>query len=125
MAGKVGQPTVMTPETLELLKEAFLLGCSDREACHLANISTSTLYHYQEANPRYAEQKEIWKDSPTLIARRSVVNALENDYEHALKYLERKKKDEFSPRSEHTGADGKDMAVTFAWVGEEKKEEGA
>lgn len=38
-----------------------------------------------------------------MKARKSVVNALTKDPDLALKYLERKKKDEFSLRSEHTG----------------------
>ena len=104
-----GQPTVMTEETLRLLKEAFEWGCTDREACLHAEIGTTALYNYQERNPEYAELKAQWKEKPILKARKCVVEALENDEELSLKYLERKKKDEFSPRNEHTGADGKEL----------------
>ena len=118
-----GRPSVMTETVLALLKEAFLLGCPDVEACLYAEIDEATLYRYQEANPDYASKKARWKKTPSFMARKKVVESIDEDYELALKYLERKEKQEFSPRSEHTGADGKDMAVTFAWVGEEKKEE--
>ena len=120
--GMAGQPTVMTEEVLRLLREAFEWGCTDREACLHAQIAQSTLYAYQLVNPEYVEWKEAWKDNPTLVARKCVATSLSSDKELSLKYLERKKKDEFSPRSEHTGADGKDMSITFAWVGEEEKQ---
>ena len=112
MAGKVGQPTVMTEETLRLLQEAFEWGCTDIEACLHAKIGKTALYDYQERNPEYAEWKEKWKNSPTLRARRCVVESLDANVDMSMKYLERKKKDEFSPRSEHTGADGKDLLPT-------------
>lgn len=104
-----GQPTKMTEETLRLLKEAFKYGATDREACTFADIAPSTLYEYQKENPEYKEQKAGWKENPTIIARKSVVDGLEENPELALKYLERKKKDEFSLRSELTGKNGKDL----------------
>lgn len=95
-----GQPTVMTEKTLRLLQEAFEWGCTDREACLHAQIAQSTLYSYQLVNKEYVEWKEAWKDRPTIMARKSVVGALPKDPELSLKYLERKKKDEFSTKSE-------------------------
>lgn len=100
-----GRPTIMTEETIQKLEEIFALGGTDREACFFANISQATLYNYQNDNPEFVERKEALKDQPVLKARRSVVGALE-DPEIAIKYLERKKKDEFSLRQETTGADG-------------------
>jgi hypothetical protein len=116
MAGKVGQPTVMTEETLRLLQEAFEWGCTDIEACLHAQIGKTALYDYQNRNPEYAEWKEQWKNSPNLRARKCVVESLDTDKDLALKYLERKKKDEFSLRNEHTGADGNAL---FAWQGDQ------
>lgn len=95
-----GSPTKMTKEALALLKEAFLLGCTDEEACLKAEIDDSTLYRYQKKNPNYARQKERWKQNPFLIARRSIVEGLATDPNLALKYMERKKKDEFSLKQE-------------------------
>lgn len=103
---KVGQPTVMTEETLHLLKQAFKYGASDREACAFAEIAPSTLYDYQKANPEYAEQKATWKEEPIIKARKSVVEGLVDNPDLALRFLERKKKNEFSLRSELTGKDG-------------------
>ena len=108
----VGQPTVMTPEVLLLLQEAFEWGCTDIEACLHANISTSAFYIYQKENKGYLERKQELKDTPTLRARKTVVKALEDDVDIALKYLERKKKCEFSTRTETTGKDGGDIRTT-------------
>lgn len=91
-----GRPKIMTQQTLGKLREAFLWGCSDREACLYAGINPDTLYEYQKKNPQYSEQKECFKSNPIMLARKSVVNALAGDPQLALKYLERKKSEEFS-----------------------------
>lgn len=105
----MGRPTVMTPEVLAKLEEAFAWGCSDVEACLWADIAPATLYKYQDSNPEYSERKAELKETPILLARKSVVSNLSKDRELALKFLERKKKDEFSLRSELTGKDGQDL----------------
>ena len=55
---KVGAPTVITPYVLIGLREAFLLGATDVEACYFAGISDRTLYRYQTNNPEFCQQKE-------------------------------------------------------------------
>lgn len=102
---EVGRPTVFDELTLQKLEEAFLLGCSDLEACFVANISSSSLYNYQRENPEFLQRKQQMKEYPTYLARQSVIKGFK-DGDLALKYLERKKKDEFSIRQELTGKDG-------------------
>ncbi len=103
MAGKPkakhpgGRPPKMTDATLKKLREAFLMGCTDTEACLFADISPKTLYNYQDANPGYVQQKQSWKENPTLTARKTVVCNLTESPEMAFKYLERKRRDEFGP----------------------------
>jgi hypothetical protein len=100
-----GRPTVLTPEVIRILEEAFLIGCTDEEACFKANISTTPFYEYQKEHPEFKERKEALKQSPFYTARKSVVDNLEKDPDFALKYLERKKKDEFSTQvnNKHSG----------------------
>jgi hypothetical protein len=86
----------MTPLVLSKLEEAFALGCTDLEACFFAELGAATLYKYQDKHPEFVERKEALKLSPVLKARRSVISGFEESPELALKYLERKKKDEFS-----------------------------
>jgi len=77
------------------LEQAFSIGCSDTEACLYANISRSTLDRYCKRNPLFKDRKELLKDKPCLIARKSVVEALPNDPKLALEYLTKKKPQEF------------------------------
>lgn len=112
MAHAGGRPTVMTDKTLGKLKEAFLLDCTDEEACLFADISPSTLYEYQELNPEFSEKKKAWKQHPFLTARKTLIRAIKKSPQYALEYLKRKKKDEFSERSEHTGADGAPIEIS-------------
>lgn len=93
-----GRPTVMTNETLQKLNEAFMLGCTDEEACIYANISMSTLYNYQQDNKWFLEKKNLLKQSTILQARREVIKGIKGNPDLALRYLERKAKKEFSPK---------------------------
>jgi hypothetical protein len=100
----------MTPEVIAKLEEAFAWGCTDVEACLWADIADDTLYKYQRENPEFIKRKAKLKETPVLLARKTVVNAIKKgDRDTAMKYLERKKKDEFSLRQEMTGKDGKDL----------------
>jgi hypothetical protein len=93
---KGGRPTKMTKATLGKLREAFLLGCSDQEACLLANINPDTLYAYQKENTEFSEQKQTLKLNPVLKARQTIFNNLDNP-KTAMWYLERRAKTEFGP----------------------------
>ena len=105
-----GRPTKLTPETIDKLRTAFLMGCSDIEACLYADISKTALYNYQAKNPDFVDQKEQWKEQLTLKARTVIANALNNKDENTAKwYLERKAKNEFSARQELTGSDGENL----------------
>ena len=97
MAEDVGRPTVMTPENIAKLEQAFSLGATDVEACFYAGIGKTTLYEYQEKHPEFAERKAAFKEKLDLKARQVVASAMEDgDKQTAQWYLERKKKDEFS-----------------------------
>jgi len=102
-----GRPTVMTPETIAKLEEAFLIGASDKEACFVANIAPSTLYAYCQENPDFSERKEALKDMPKYKARKNIVDSIDKGNVPVSQwYAERKVKEEFSPRVEQTGKDG-------------------
>jgi hypothetical protein len=97
----MARPTVMTPEVIAKLEEAFAWGCTDREACLWADISPAALYLYQDKNPKFVERKDDLKETPVLLARKTVVKAIQKgDRTVAMQYLERKKKDEFSTKTE-------------------------
>ena len=96
-----GRPTKMTQETIAKLEQAFSMGCGDREACLFANISLQTLYTYQHKHPEFTKRKEVLKENPVLLARMTIVKDLKDKKSQtAMWFLERKKKDEFSPKIE-------------------------
>ena len=107
-----GHPTVMTPETIAKLEQAFSLGCTDMEACFFANIGKSALYNYQKEHPEFMERKEALKEKMIFAARTVIANSLaDNDKDTAKWLLERKRKQEFSTRIENTGADGEPLQM--------------
>lgn len=96
------RPTVMTPEVIAKLEEAFAWGCTDREACLWADIAEPTLYLYQEKHPEFIDRKAALKETPVMLSRKAILQAIKKGNPvTALAYLERKKKDEFSTRTEN------------------------
>lgn len=86
-----GRPTKMTDARIAKLEEAFLWGCSDAEACLVADIDKATLYRYQQENPEFCDRKENLKSNPVMLARKVTVDALnDNDRAMANKVLDRK-----------------------------------
>lgn len=118
----MARPSVLTPDILLQLKQAFAIGCTDEEACAYANIGTSSFYRFIEKNPEFREESNRLKEQPILKAKQTVVKALRNPRD-AQWYLERKKKDEFSPRVEQTGKDGRDLQPVFMVATEEAKKQ--
>lgn len=97
-----GRPTIMTPELVNKLETAFSMGCTDLEACLFANISKQTLYNYQDKNPEFVDRKAMLKEKLILKARSVIAESLNKKDENTAKwYLERKRKDEFSAKSEN------------------------
>jgi hypothetical protein len=107
-----GRPTVMTPEVIGKLEEAFCKGLNDGEACLFAGIKASPFYDYCQANPDFYEKKEALKKNLNI---RSKINLhdkiMEGDKDVSKWWLERKAKDEFSTRTESTGKDGESIKV--------------
>ncbi len=91
----MGRPSLMTPKTIDKLRQAFMMGCSDREACVYADIANQTLYNYQQEHPEFLEQKTTYKTNPLLKARKTIFDNL-GEVKTAQWYLERKANQEFN-----------------------------
>lgn len=96
----VWRKSEMTPEAIKKLEEAFALDCSIPEACFYADISKTTYYNWLEKDPELVDRFAALRERPVLLARTTVVWAIQKDADLALKYLERKRKNEFSTKSE-------------------------
>lgn len=98
----------MTDDAVRKLEEAFAIDASIEEACYYADISRDTYYRWVKENSELSDKFQRLRNKPILKARQAVVKGLDN-YANAMDYLKRKRKDEFSDRSEITGKDGKDL----------------
>lgn len=97
---KGGRPTVITPECLQLLKDAYLSDATNEEAAIYAGISERTLYTYKEENPEFSQNIEKLKGMTGLKAKVVIRESIENGDKHDAKWwLERRDK-EFKPKKE-------------------------
>lgn len=94
----------MTPAVIGKLEDAFMNAFTDEMACLYAGIHPDTLYAYCTENPKFSERKETLKQTPNLVAQKTLVGDL-NNTGGARWWAERKMKD-FKPKSEveHSGA---------------------
>lgn len=112
---KGGRPTKMTPEVVQKLEDAFLVGATDLEACVHADIGKSTLYDYCNDNPEFSERKETLKNQPTMKAKLIINRSLDDDdIQTAHKVIDRKEGSKVTQSIEHSGAI--DTAITFKGV---------
>ena len=86
----------LTDDTVRKLEEAFALGASVEEACYFSQISRDTYYRWVKENPELSDRFKLLQQRPIFLARKTLVEGITKSPELALKYLERKKKDEFS-----------------------------
>ena len=87
-------------ETVRKLEDAFLMDCTVEEACLNADITQDTYYRWIKENPKLSERFERLRNNPYLIARKSIIEGIKENPELALKYMERKRKNEFSLKQE-------------------------
>jgi len=103
----MARPTIMTPETVAKLEEAFKIGATDTEACNYANIARETYYRHLRDDSKFSDRISSAKEWPILAMKKTIVQAaVGGDKQAAQWYLERKRKDEFAPRQELSGPEG-------------------
>jgi len=108
----MARPTKLFKETVQKLEDAFILGASIKEACFNANITKQTYYNWTAKNPELLDHFEALQQSPILKARKAVVEGLDGNPEFALKYLERKLKNEFGLHSKEV-SDGTQIRIVL------------
>lgn len=93
---KVGRKIKINEKITTFLKQAYIIGATDQEACAYAGISPSALYRYQARNPEFRQKKEAWKINPYLQAKSTIVKRImEGDVKLSMWYLEKYYSDEF------------------------------
>lgn len=108
---KVGRPTVFTPELVTKLEQAFAIDASVEEACSYAEISRNAFYEYLKRNPQFNDRINDLRQRPVLLARQTAIKKIPESYQNAIDYLKRKRKTEFSERTELSGPDGNPIQI--------------
>ncbi len=97
---KVGRPRVITQQVVGKLEQAFMYDCTVEEACVYAGIHKDTYYEFCKQYPEFSDRIAALRFYPVLVARRTVINAIvQGNARLAMKYLERKRPQEFSSRA--------------------------
>jgi len=97
----MARPTIMTDDVVAKLEDAFSKGCTITEACLLSGISRDSYYDYIKINPEFSNKVEMLKENVALHARMNLAASIKaGDLADSKWYLERKKKDEFSLKTE-------------------------
>ena len=108
-----GRPPLIDQGVIDKLEQAYSFDCTDEEACIYAGIRPSTLYKYQQRHPGFIERKMLLKQKPFLAIRQCLIKGAMADPDIALRYMERKKKSEFSLRTELTDGSGEPFKVVI------------
>ena len=104
-----GRPTEKSDEIIRKIEECAALGSSIEEIAFYAGIHRATLYRWMAEDQELKDRIEELQERPILKARQTVVKSLEEP-ENAKWYLERKRKNEFSTRTETDNTNKTDIS---------------
>ena len=108
-----GRPTVITPEIVAKLENAFAQGFNVTHACGMADISRDAYYGFIKKNPDFTDKIEWLRSKPyikSILGINKLIN--EGDPQTIRWYATNSpqgKAEGFGVRTELTGKDGKDL----------------
>lgn len=82
------------------LEECTALDASIDECVFYADISRDSYYRYINAHPDFATRLDGLRNRPVLLARQTAIGKIKDSYQNAMDYLSRKRKAEFTPKTE-------------------------
>lgn len=108
----MARPSSLTPEVVSLLEHSVMDGANITEACQVAGISRETYYKHLKEDEKFADKMADAEEYPSKVAKKNLIERIKRkDVETSKWWLERKKKDEFSTRTENTGANGAPLTI--------------
>ena len=103
----VGRPTVMTPENIYKLEEAWKRDMNDAEACFCAGIAPSSLYEYEKKHPEFSERKKELKNALFIQAKTLIADdLLAGNTNRAAWLLERRRAVDYAVGNKAMGPTG-------------------
>ena len=107
-----GRPVSITKEVETKLEDAFRSDFTNEEACRSVDISEKTFYRKCKANESFDRKMRAAKDYAAIKAKKNVINGIhEGDKNDSKWYLERRRKKDWSTRTEFTGEDGGPVSI--------------
>ena len=110
-------------EIVQSLQPYLEAGLSRNKACEYIGLTPQTLSNWVQDDEALLIKLQGWENATNIRAIRNIMDAIakEGEMEDARKetskwWLERRMKQEFSTRTENTGADGKDLVPTQTLV---------
>lgn len=99
-------------EVIRTLEPFFRLGCNIRKACEYGGIPYTTVHTWISNDEELRIKITAWQHEISAQARRVWKKAIdEGQANAATQWLQKKEKDEFSERTEHTAAEGKPLVA--------------
>ena len=99
-------------EIIKSLEPFFKLGCNLKKACAYGEICYNTVYNWVKEDEALLIKIKALQNEVNADARKVLVKAIkEGDKQIALNWLSKKEKDEFSDRTELTGAEGETLFI--------------
>lgn len=104
-----GRPLKINETIVQKLVEGFKDDFTVEEACRYAGISKVTFYAECKRDPAFANEMDRAQDYPLVLAKKRMLQYINSPREGfgtlALKFLERRQKDRYTPKMtlEHEG----------------------
>lgn len=106
-ADDAGHLKVPFEKVFSILVEAFINLATDEQACLKAGIAPSTYYKWINESEDFKVEMMRAKHDTKIKAKYNIKKAIDSgDVDNSKWYIERAEKQDFSPRTETTGANG-------------------
>jgi len=108
---------------IQSLRPFLEAGFSRNRACESIGLTPSTLSNWVKANDALGMKLQGMENTLNILALANIASALQTEAENedprkemSRWYAERRMKQEFSTRTESTGADGKDLPTPIVTI---------
>jgi len=106
------------------LRPYLEMGLSRNKACYFTGLTPSTLSNWVKADESLGMKLTSWENTVNVLAIKNIVDAIKLEgemdddlkKENSWKWAERRMKEDFSLRTENTGADGKDLPTPIIQI---------
>jgi hypothetical protein len=112
-----GRPTKYNQETVEAILQALRDGNTRKDSCSVAGISEETFSQWRKRYPEFLDSIEKAEGKAAFHAVNVVRSAMDSGvWQAAAWWLERRRKQDWSLRTETVGADGSPLEIVIRYA---------